>query len=681
MDGAGGGPSAGPHYQTEDQGNHRSTKAPARKAVGRSQGAEEEEETATELEDSESSQSFLSDGEEEAMQESHARYLFRKEYLSPLIVRAMRVLKLSDPLEKDPQTGMRKPASEADKVLLRCKRSYLHFAFPEFFEKQLKDEWAIPLAHRLNFVHMKKLYPFSDSALDFLKVPLVDAPVIGTVLGQVFSVDGGGSLKSVTDRNSELALCRTHEALALSVRASMATSLVARASILWTHRLLTESSAISKKHKDCLQMIEQASTFVADASLDTVRFSARAMASAVVVRRHLWLKSCPVDSLSKTNLATSSFLGGKVFGDILEDFLKEMKAGRYGSEEEEMAIESEDSEFLSDEEGEELSDEEEEPVQEIHTNRLFIRKDLSPLIFKAMKILELSDTLEEDRQARIPKGNERAFPRRKISHPQFAFPQFFEEEIKEAWAIPLPHKVNTSHTHKLYPFSRQMLDLIKVPIVDAPVTALISRAAFPRDGDGSLKCKADCDSELALCRAHETLALSIRASVATSLAARASLGWAHQLLSELSAGSQKFKEYLERIEKASAFMADGSLDSMRFSARAMASAVVARRHLWLKSWNIDSLSKTNVATYAFLGGKLFGDTLNRILIETKGKVKVLPYSTRRKDHPSRFQRVQSEYRKSRYSRPRPYDKPQYQDRASRPFSGDNYRRRFHNQRY
>ena len=72
-------------------------------------------------------------------------------------------------------------------------------------------------------------------------------------------------------------------------------------------------------------------------------------------------------------------------------------------------------------------------------------------------------------------------------------------------------------------------------------------------------------------------------------------------------------------------MSDTSPDRIKFSA----SAVIARRHIWLKSWNVDSLSKSHMASWPFLDGKLFGDSLKDILKETKVKKKGMLFTYKR----------------------------------------------------
>lgn len=67
-------------------------------------------------------------------------------------------------------------------------------------------------------------------------------------------------------------------------------------------------------------------------------------------------------------------------------------------------------------------------------------------------------------------------------------------------------------------------------------------------------------------------------------------------------------------------MADASKDMAQHSAHAMAADVTMRQTAWLRKWGVDVIP--------FKGGNLFGEALEPMLIETKGKKKVLPTTER-----------------------------------------------------
>lgn len=66
-------------------------------------------------------------------------------------------------------------------------------------------------------------------------------------------------------------------------------------------------------------------------------------------------------------------------------------------------------------------------------------------------------------------------------------------------------------------------------------------------------------------------------------------------------------------------------DAAKFTSRAIASAVMARHMLWLHNWQADAKSKWKLASEPFTGGKVFGEAMEPILVETKDRRKILPY--------------------------------------------------------
>lgn len=69
------------------------------------------------------------------------------------------------------------------------------------------------------------------------------------------------------------------------------------------------------------------------------------------------------------------------------------------------------------------------------------------------------------------------------------------------------------------------------------------------------------------------------------------------------------------MASAAAFIADTSADSLQLSARAMAAGVPVRR----STWDVDAALHAKVVALPFHGTKLFGEDLEPLLVETKGK--------------------------------------------------------------
>lgn len=65
-------------------------------------------------------------------------------------------------------------------------------------------------------------------------------------------------------------------------------------------------------------------------------------------------------------------------------------------------------------------------------------------------------------------------------------------------------------------------------------------------------------------------------------------------------------------------------EAAKFVSRTIASSVTARRLLWLCHWEVDMRYKGKLVSAPFKGGKLFGEILEPILVETKNRRNVLP---------------------------------------------------------
>lgn len=85
---------------------------------------------------------------------------------------------------------------------------------------------------------------------------------------------------------------------------------------------------------------------------------------------------------------------------------------------------------------------------------------------------------------------------------------------------------------------------------------------------------------------------------------------------------------------AAEFTVDATLNSAKFGARAIASSVTARCLLWLKHQQADTRRKWRLASTPCKGAKLFGESLEPVLVESRDKRRVLSHLFRRFDrHP------------------------------------------------
>ena len=134
----------------------------------------------------------------------------------------------------------------------------------------LQAEWEAPANHPI----ISKFYSLSAEAADRFKLPWVDDPVTSLCSSSVLPTDADGLPKDPCDRKIELALRKSFEASATSLRASTASSLFARAVYSWASDLSAASSSIPKEIKDEFKKMALAAAFSADASLDAIQLSA-----------------------------------------------------------------------------------------------------------------------------------------------------------------------------------------------------------------------------------------------------------------------------------------------------------------------------------------------------------------------------------------------------------------------
>lgn len=128
---------------------------------------------------------------------------------------------------------------------------------------------------------VKKLYALPKFTNDFLKVPVVEAPILDIQSSGLLSQDGLGSIKDSWDKRIEHSLCWTYDASSLSVGASATASIVARASIVWIKKLIDLIPPDDSRVQEGLSRILKANSFVADATLDSLVFTSRAMAASM----------------------------------------------------------------------------------------------------------------------------------------------------------------------------------------------------------------------------------------------------------------------------------------------------------------------------------------------------------------------------------------------------------------
>uniref|UniRef100_A0A2D4J9D0 Lamina-associated polypeptide 2 alpha C-terminal domain-containing protein n=1 Tax=Micrurus lemniscatus lemniscatus TaxID=129467 RepID=A0A2D4J9D0_MICLE len=95
-----------------------------------------------------------------------------------------------------------------------------------------------------------------------------------------------------------------------------------------------------------------------------------------------------------------------------------------------------------------------------------------------------------------------------------------------------------------------------------------------------------------------------------------------------------------KLIAAAEFSADATFNIVKFSSRAIASQIAARRLFWLRHWQANVKHKWWLASAPISENKLFGSALEPLLIETRTKKKILPSLFRRSESrsPQHFRR-------------------------------------------
>lgn len=186
----------------------------------------------------------------------------------------------------------------------------------------MRAEWAKPAANRQCSQDVKKLYNLPPFVSEILQVPLVDAPVLAIQSSGLLSEDSQGNIKDAWDRRVDTALRRYHEATTMACTTA---SVVSRASIVLGGKMLELLPVSESRLREGASRMLKATSFTADATLDALIFSSRAVASSTVARRGIWLRAWQADIHSKQIVTGYPFQVEKLFGSCLYRILIETR--------------------------------------------------------------------------------------------------------------------------------------------------------------------------------------------------------------------------------------------------------------------------------------------------------------------------------------------------------------------
>ncbi|XP_061458456.1 uncharacterized protein LOC133373143 [Rhineura floridana] len=207
------------------------------------------------------------------------------------------------------------------------------------------------------------------------------------------------------------------------------------------------------------------------------------------------------------------------------------------------------------------------------------------------------------------------------------------ELASEEWAHPFHSRRFKNLADRFYALAPDFATKLDVPGIDEPIARLVSRSLLPREGESQLKDTTERRIDFALRKNHEATALSMRASASDSIFSRAAMMWLDDLLEDTNPDPVALRRSLVKLRKTAAFVADATLDATQLGARAMTAQIVARRTLWLRHWQADSVARMNLSRAPYSGSLLFGkEALKAVLVDPKDAHKPVLATVQNIDH-------------------------------------------------
>ncbi|XP_060543266.1 uncharacterized protein LOC132710656 [Pantherophis guttatus] len=276
-----------------------------------------------------------------------------------------------------------------------------------------------------------------------------------------------------------------------------------------------------------------------------------------------------------------------------------------------------------------LSEDENLPPDQPAFTGLFPQALFKSLLFKAVNTARLSSPNADPVPPQSSSGALDlmfAEPARPIT--SVPTPPLFLDVVKRQWESPASAPLPSSNDKRNFQVSSDLETLLQIPSVDAPVAALLPNSNVPGEPDEGFRPE-ERRSDQVLQKAFQSSSWAIKATTTASFFNRTTLLWLRQLQEKLAPGDTRIRQDLNKIVAAVQFSADSTLNAARFSTKSLASAVTARRLLYLRHWQADARHKWRLASVPFKGTKLFGDALDPFLTETRDKKKVLAAVFRR----------------------------------------------------
>ncbi|XP_040264841.1 lamina-associated polypeptide 2, isoforms alpha/zeta-like [Bufo bufo] len=168
------------------------------------------------------------------------------------------------------------------------------------------------------------------------EVPKIDIQVAKVTKKTSIPFEDSSNLKDPMDRKTEGLLKKAWECSSALINVNITATSVARSMGLWRNQL-ENHLRLKTPREDILEsipLLRMATAYLADASAESIRISARNSTLANTARRALWLRSWSGDVASKNKLCSIPFSGSHVFGPVLDTILESAADRKKGFPEE-----------------------------------------------------------------------------------------------------------------------------------------------------------------------------------------------------------------------------------------------------------------------------------------------------------------------------------------------------------
>lgn len=225
------------------------------------------------------------------------------------------------------------PPAKSRKYFPHLKKKPPTFPLMEEIRDLVTDEWRKVDRRPIAFNRFNKLYPLAESdAQLFDSMPSVDASIMRLARNTTLPLEDAVSFRDVLDRKIDSDLKKAYQAAGGACKPAVALTSVSRAARAWTDNIevALRRGLDTDQIVKALDELKLASDFIAEAAIDTLKCSARAMLYSVTARRALWLKPWSADPSSKQTWCRIPYDGKALFGEKLDTAINRVTGGKSG---------------------------------------------------------------------------------------------------------------------------------------------------------------------------------------------------------------------------------------------------------------------------------------------------------------------------------------------------------------